>query len=289
MPLKDYAYQEARYTMLARSNPDIARELLHEAQDDVERQWRVYSARAAMPGRVETPNIAPLEKTKSCTDCQWKGNGGLTMSALDLTTEYGLTLKNPLVVSSNPLSESVLNVRRMEDYGASAVILASLFEEQLSLESEALDRDLSRGTESYSESLSYLPEFDDYQAGQDKYLEHLIQVKHAVAIPVLASINGATPGGWVQFARDVEAAGADALELNTYSLATDPHVPGSALEKQLIELVREVAKASEFRSRSSCPRSSRASLISPFNSRRLGPMAWYCSIGSTSRTLISRI
>jgi dihydroorotate dehydrogenase (fumarate) len=166
------------------------------------------------------------------------------MSPLDLTTEYlGITLKNPLVVSSNPLSESVLNVRCMEDYGASAVILASLFEEQITLESQALDCDLSRGTESFAESLSYLPELDDYQAGQDKYLEHLVQVKRAVSIPVLASINGATAGGWVQFARDVEAAGADALELNTYSLATDPHVPGSVIEKQLIELVGEVRRS----------------------------------------------
>jgi len=163
------------------------------------------------------------------------------MEALDLTTEYlGLTLKNPLVVSSNPLSETVGNVRHMEDCGASAVVLCSLFEEQLSLESRALDRDMSRGTEAYAESLSYLPEFDDYRAGQDSYLEHLILVKRAVSIPILASINGATPGGWVKFAHDVEAAGADALELNTYSLATDPHINSCEVEKQLIELVRQV-------------------------------------------------
>ena len=163
------------------------------------------------------------------------------MDRLDLTTEYlGLTLKNPLVVSSNPLSEAALNVRRMEDYGAAAVVLSSLFEEQLSLEGNALDSDLSRGTESSAESLSYLPEYDDYRAGQDHYLDHLVQVKRSVAIPVMASINGATPGGWVRFAREVEAAGADALELNTYSLATDPLIPGSQVEEQLIELVRLV-------------------------------------------------
>jgi dihydroorotate dehydrogenase (fumarate) len=163
------------------------------------------------------------------------------MEALDLSTEYlGMTLKNPLVVSSNPLSESLVNVRLMEDYGASAVVLASLFEEQLSLESNALDRDLSRGTESFAESLTYLPDLDDYQSGQDSYLEHLVQVKRSVSIPVLASINGATPGGWVGFARDVEAAGADALELNTYSLATDANIPGSEVERQLVELVRQV-------------------------------------------------
>ncbi|AXC15122.1 Putative dihydropyrimidine dehydrogenase [NADP+], similar to dihydroorotate dehydrogenase [Acidisarcina polymorpha] len=163
------------------------------------------------------------------------------MEALDLTTEYlGIPLKNPLVVSSNPLSEATLNVRRMEDFGASAVVLGSLFEEQLNLESNALDRDLSRGTDSFPESLSYLPDFDDYRADQDHYLEHLVQVKHSVSIPIIASINGATPGGWVRFARDVEAAGADALELNTYSLATDPLIPGSEVEQQLVELVRQV-------------------------------------------------
>ena len=166
------------------------------------------------------------------------------MTTLDMTTEYlGLTLKNPLVVSSNPLSESISNIRHMEDCGASAVVLGSLFEEQLNLESRALDRDLSRGTESFAESLSYLPDFDDYRATQDQYLEHLLKAKRAVSIPVLASINGVTPGGWVQFARDVESAGADALELNTYSLATDPRLPGSVLETQLVDLVTEIHRS----------------------------------------------
>ena len=160
---------------------------------------------------------------------------------IDLTTEYlGLKLKGPLMVSSTPLSESIHNVRLMEDCGASAVVLSSIFEEQLSLESHALDHDLSRGTESFPESLSYFPELDDYRAGIDSYLGHLVRVRGSVAIPIIASINGVTPGGWVSFAHEVEAAGADALELNTYSLATDPHVSGSELEKQLIELVGQV-------------------------------------------------
>jgi len=160
---------------------------------------------------------------------------------MDLTTDYlGLKLKGPLMVSSTPLSESIHNVRLMEDCGASAVVLSSIFEEQLSLESHALDHDLSRGTDSFPESLSYFPNMDDYRVGIDSYLGHLVRVRGSVSIPIIASINGATAGGWVKFAHEVEAAGADALELNTYSLATDPQVTGSELERQLIELVSQV-------------------------------------------------
>ena len=160
---------------------------------------------------------------------------------IDLSTDYlGLRLKSPLVISSTPLSNVVGNVRQMEDCGAAAIVLPSVFEEQLSLESRALDHDLSRGTDSYSESLSYLPDFNDYRTGIDTYLEHLAKVKSSVSIPVLASINGATPGGWVRYAREVEAAGADAIELNTYALATDPGTSGSQVEQQLIYLVSQV-------------------------------------------------
>ena len=135
---------------------------------------------------------------------------------IDLSTEYlGLKLKSPMVVSSTPLSQSIAAMRRMEDCGASAVVLSSLFEEQLILESRALDNDLSRGTNSFAESLDYLPEFEDYRQGHETYVEHLRQAKAAVSIPVLASLNGATAGGWIRFAKEIEQAGADALELNT--------------------------------------------------------------------------
>ena len=160
---------------------------------------------------------------------------------IDLSTQYlGLQLKSPLVVSASPLSESIQNVRLMEDSGAAAIVLRSLFEEQLNLESYTLDRDLSQGTESFAESLSYLPEFPDYRAGSDAYLDHLMRVKECVAIPIIASINGITPGGWMHFAKEVEAAGADAIELNTYALVTDPLVPSNEVEKHLIELVAHV-------------------------------------------------
>jgi dihydroorotate dehydrogenase (fumarate) len=163
---------------------------------------------------------------------------------IDLTSEYlGLKLKNPLVVSSTPLSDSIANVRRMEESGASAIVLTSLFEEQLDMESRALDSDLSRGTDSFAESLSYLPDYDDYHTSQDGYLKHVQQVKETVSIPVIGSINGATPGGWVKFAREVESAGADALELNTYSLAIDPNISGEKVEEQLLDLVSKVRQS----------------------------------------------
>ena len=163
---------------------------------------------------------------------------------IDFSTKYlGLNLKGPIVVSSTPLAESIDNVRRMEDAGASAIVLTSLFEEQLALESKALDEDLSRGTESFAESLGYLPDLDDYRMTQEVYLEHLRRAKAAVAIPIMASLNGATTGGWIQYAKEVEQAGADAIELNTYALATNRSQTSANLEAQLLELVSAVVSA----------------------------------------------
>jgi dihydroorotate dehydrogenase (fumarate) len=163
---------------------------------------------------------------------------------IDFSTRYlGLNLKGPIVVSSTPLSESVDNIRRMEDAGASAVVLTSLFEEQLELESKALDDDLSRGTESFAESLGYLPDLDDYRMTQDVYLEHLRRAKQVAGIPIMASLNGATTGGWVRYAKDVEQAGADAIELNTYALATKRSQTSADLELQLLDLVAAVTRA----------------------------------------------
>jgi dihydroorotate dehydrogenase (fumarate) len=163
---------------------------------------------------------------------------------IDISTKYlGLKLDGPIVVSSTLLSESLDNIRRMEDAGASAIVLTSLFEEQLALESRALDEDLSRGTESFAESLGYLPDLDDYRMTQEVYLEHLRRAKDAVKIPILASLNGATTGGWVRFSREMEQAGADAIELNTYALATDRSQTSAELELQLLELVDSVCKA----------------------------------------------
>ena len=160
---------------------------------------------------------------------------------IDLTTEYlGLKLKSPIVVSSSPLTESTENIQRLEAAGAAAVVLPSIFEEQLTLESNALDRDISRGTESFAESLSFFPAYESYRQGQDVYLSHIHHAKAVTGIPVLASLNGATAGGWVKFAKEIEQAGADALELNTYSLPTDPHVTSAVIEDGIVDLVRQV-------------------------------------------------
>lgn len=160
---------------------------------------------------------------------------------IDLSMQYlGMKLNGPIVVSSTPLSESLDNMRRMEDAGASAIVLTSLFEEQLELESRALDEDLSRGTESFAESLNYLPDLRDYRMSHEVYLEHLRRARAAVSIPVLGSLNGVTTGGWVRYAREMEQAGANAIELNTYALATDRSQTSAELEVQLLELVSNV-------------------------------------------------
>src|ERR1035437_1384667 len=163
---------------------------------------------------------------------------------IDFSTQYlGLKLNGPIVVSSTPLAGSIDHVCRMEESGASAIVLTSLFEEQLELESRALDEDLSRGTESFAESLDYLPDLSDYRMTHEVYLEHLRRAKAAVSIPIMASLNGATTGGWVRYAKEMEQAGADAIELNTYALATDKSQTSAELELQLLELVDSVCQA----------------------------------------------
>ena len=159
----------------------------------------------------------------------------------DLKTTYlGLHLKNPLVASASPLSKKVANARRLEDAGAAAIVLYSLFEEQITHESHELDHYLERGTHSYAESLSYFPDLDTYNMGPEPYLEHLYQIKRAVDIPVIGSLNGISTGGWVSYAQGIEQAGADALELNIYYLPTDPDLSSAELEDEYVRLVREV-------------------------------------------------
>lgn len=156
----------------------------------------------------------------------------------ELKTKYlGLDLINPLVASASPLSRKVETAVALENAGVSAIVMYSLFEEQIIQESFKLDRDLSRGTETYAEGLDFFPQTGDYSSGPDKYLDHLAQVKQAVNIPVIGSLNGVTPGGWVEYAQKIEAVGADAVELNLYYLATDPATTSSDLEARYVELV----------------------------------------------------
>ena len=159
----------------------------------------------------------------------------------DLTTTYlGLTLKNPVAASASPLSRKLYTVRRLEDAGAAAIVMYSLFEEQITHESHELDHYLERGTHSYAEALNYFPDLDHYNVGPDQYLEHLRRVKEAIAIPVIGSLNGISTGGWVEYAHKIEQAGADALELNIYYVPTDVDLSGAELEESYAQLVRDV-------------------------------------------------
>jgi len=162
----------------------------------------------------------------------------------DLATKYlGLNLKSPLLASASPLCESVDNIRRLEDHGLAGVVLPSLFEEQLELESLSLDDDLTRGAESFPESANFFPDLQTYNLGPDGYLELIRQAKEAVNIPVIASINGISNGGWLQYTRLMEEAGADAIELNIYSIATDPALSAAEVEKNYIDLVKHVKRS----------------------------------------------
>ena len=163
---------------------------------------------------------------------------------IDLSTSYvGLTLKNPLVASASPLCDSVDKIRRLEDRGVAAVVLPSLFEEQLMLEGQALDDDLARGAESFAESLNYFPDLTDYNLGPDGYLDLIRQAGDAVAIPVISSLNGSSAGGWIRYAREMKQAGADAIELNLYSMVSDPELSAAQVERAYTELVREVRQS----------------------------------------------
>src|SRR6266571_1082941 len=159
----------------------------------------------------------------------------------DLTTSYlGLTLKNPIVSSASPLSHDLDGIRRLEDAGAAAVVLPSLYEEQINEESRPIDHFLTYGTESFAEALNYFPEMESYNTGPEGYLNLISRAKAAVDIPIIASLNGVSKGGWTHYARLMEQAGADALELNIYYIPTDPGLPGSTVEQMYVDVVRDV-------------------------------------------------
>ena len=160
---------------------------------------------------------------------------------VDLTTSYlGLDLRNPLVASASPLSKKLDLVKQLEDAGTAAIVMYSLFEEQITHESRELDHFLTRGTEHYAEALSYFPDLGHYNVGPEPYLEHLHRIKQAVSIPVIGSLNGVSSGGWIEYAQRIEQAGADALELNIYYLPTDPDLSSAELEDTYVALVRDV-------------------------------------------------
>jgi dihydroorotate dehydrogenase (fumarate) len=160
---------------------------------------------------------------------------------MDLSTTYlGLKLPSPLVASASPLSRDIDGICRLEDAGASAVVLYSLFEEQLRQEELDLQYHLAAGSESFPESITYFPQATEFHTGPEGYLEHIRKAKAAVAMPVIASLNSSTPGGWTKFAADIERAGADAIECNIYHIPTDPNLSGDDVEKMYLDIVRSV-------------------------------------------------
>ena len=157
---------------------------------------------------------------------------------IDLTTKYlGMKLSNPIVASASPLCESLDAIRRLEDHGIGAIVLPSLFEEQLDVESDAVNSDLSRGAEEFAEAVTYLPELMTYNLGPDGYLNLIHKAKASVSVPIIASLNGVSPRGWIRYAREMEQAGADAIELNLYSLVADPGRTGTEVEQDYCDLV----------------------------------------------------
>jgi dihydroorotate dehydrogenase (fumarate) len=162
---------------------------------------------------------------------------------VDLSTVYmGLQLKNPLVASASPLCEDVDNIKRMEDAGAAAVVLHSLFEEQITLEEQTLNQYLLQGTEHFAEALTYFPDVEDFKFAPDEYLDHIRKAKQSVEIPIIGSLNGISSGGWIRYAQEIASAGADALELNIYYLPTDPDKTSQEVEDSYIELVKVISK-----------------------------------------------
>jgi dihydroorotate dehydrogenase (fumarate) len=163
---------------------------------------------------------------------------------MDLSTNYlGLRLRTPLVASASPLSQELDGIRHLEDAGASAVVLYSLFEEQLRQESFELEHHLAAGTDSFAEAASFFPQPAEFRLGPEGYLNHILQAKRAVSVPIIASLNGSTVGGWTQYAKQIEQAGADALECNIYSIPTDPDLTSAAVEQQYLDILKAVKSA----------------------------------------------
>jgi len=163
---------------------------------------------------------------------------------MDLSTSFlGLQLKNPVVPSSSPLSYKLSTLKEMEDAGAAAVVMYSLFEEQIELEVHSLDRYLTHGTESYAEAVSYFPDLTQFQSRPDAYLEDIRKAKEALSIPVIGSLNGISTGGWIRYAKMIEQAGADAIELNMYFLSTDPEMRCDQVEDMYANLLVDIRRS----------------------------------------------
>jgi dihydroorotate dehydrogenase (fumarate) len=163
---------------------------------------------------------------------------------MDLRTKYmGMTLKSPLVVAASPLSRTLDGIKKIEDAGASAFVMYSIFEEQIEYEQKELYYHTTTGTEAFAESTSYFPNIEEYNLGPQEYLNHIRKAKESVSIPVIASLNGKTVGGWTGFAKQMQNAGADGIELNIYNIPTNMNMTGSEVENEYIEILKAVKSA----------------------------------------------
>lgn len=199
---------------------------------------------------------------------------------IDLSTSYlGLKLRTPLVASPSPLSQEIDGIRRLEAAGASAVVLYSLFEEQLRQEAMELDYHLSAGTESFAESLTYFPPRSEFHTGPEGYLAHIEAAKRAVHVPIIASLNGATLGGWTKYAHAMESAGADAIECNIYFIPSDMNVPGYEVEQQYVDIVRAVKSSVKIPV---------AIKLGPFFSNMAHMAKWLVEAGADGLVLFNR-
>ena len=166
---------------------------------------------------------------------------------MDLSTTYlGLELPHPLMPGASPMADNLDTVKRLEDAGAAAIVMGSLFEEQITLDQMTTFQDIEEPAETFAEALSYFPEPPDFIVGPEEYLEQVQKIKEAVSVPVIASLNGATPRGWLEYARLLQQAGADAMELNVYLVATDPTETGEDIEMRTVDIVRKVKEHIEI-------------------------------------------
>ena len=212
--VEQYLNMENRFKMLTKTNPQEAKMLFAQAQEDVNRRWQLLSPRQTRIQNRQRRKIMNLS-----------------------TTYLGMKLRTPLVPSASPLCDSIDDIRKMEDAGAAAVVLSSLFEDQIRHERQELHHYLTEGTESYAEALSYFPEPAEFRLGPEEYLQHIAKAKDSVGIPIIASVNGSTIGGWTDYAKQIEQAGADALELNIYSIPTDLHISSTQVENTYLDIL----------------------------------------------------
>ena len=251
--VQDYLMSENRFKMLTKSKPEDAKRYLRRPRatptaNVMDVLIRIIAGRSGAPcnaapmrasGTGQRQPIAaaraveiPLTITStSISVIPWISNH---------RTYLGLKLRTPLVPAASPLSEEIDGIKQMEDAGASAVVLHSLFEEQLRQDEAELDNSLEHGTESFAEALTYFPEPEEFRLGPEEYLEHIAKAKKAVRMPVIASLNGSSAGGWTDYAKGIQQAGADALELNIYYIPTDMKLTSSQIEQTYLDILKAV-------------------------------------------------